>query len=154
MFGGDFRESSLAEVPMRYRSTQAMIGLIHLVYGCESCASLSGMGAVDLVELLYITDELLLEESERLVAAMILRKCNSPSSALLVYSKTKQERARLLGVDDGLHKGFFEHILGVEMRLVNRVKLFQSIVNSSFGNSFIEDLENCIKIKLAGSPKR
>lgn len=152
MFSGNFKESNLTEVPMKHRSNQAMNGLIHLVYGCECCSTLSGMGAVELVELLHMTDELLLEESEKLVAAMVLQKCNIPSSALLVYSTVKKDKTRLLGVEDGLQQGFFNHILGGYMRLTSRVDVFKEIVSSSFGQPFIQDLESCIKVRLANAP--
>ena len=85
MLSGQFLESNQTEVQLQMTGSAALTCLVHYLYDCHWCSTISGMPVQVLLELSILTDKYLLSDFNKKVSSEIIRRLKSVEEVVTVY---------------------------------------------------------------------
>ncbi len=148
--GGHFAESSQSVINLPFTSFQALTCLVHHMYGCTWCSSMSGNKVDVLLELASLTDKYLLNDFNAFISAEIVRRCMNVQEVVTIYEASLQKEYPIkgLGQEDNLNLAATSYILVGDMASEKRAEVFRELLKSRMASDFMDDVSRTIRSKL------
>lgn len=155
MLDGSFAEAQKNSVSLPKTSKDALLALVHYLYGCRRCPGLSDLRVTVLLELVSLSDKYLLKELNRQVWQEIVERCLDPDQVVCIYEHILQgeypvredegddyEETAMLNTCavSYLMVGAFKHEV--------RVNIFRQLASSKMKTDFVDDIGKILRDKL------
>lgn len=149
MLSGQFAESSQKQVKLQETGFEALKCLVHYLYGCRWCSSISNMPPKVLLELTSLTDKYLLSDFNQSVSCEIVKRCMKLDQVVDIYEASLQHEYLVKGTNESLNVCAIAYILvGDDIKHETRAQVFDQLVKSKMSSDFIDDVSRTIREKL------